>query len=183
MDHYVRIVMGKDCFTIFKIKVTARSHMIKIWHFLPYHLNCWSFCHQTWFDSTLSWARLSNGEIGLLCSRSSSQQNKTKKREKKIKMSVNVCPNDSLWLAEPFAINLGMVMHHREPNCLPKRLICCLQGQGHCNFFLMSMNVCPDDIFWLTEPFTSKRGMMLHPYEPDCLSKRLVCCLQGHSWE
>ena len=24
-----------------------------------------------------------------------------------------------------------MVMHHEEPDCLPKRLVCCLQSQGH----------------------------------------------------
>ena len=28
--------------------------MIKIWQCLVYLLNCWSFCYQTWFDSTLS---------------------------------------------------------------------------------------------------------------------------------
>ena len=28
--------------------------MIKMWQFLLYLLNCWSFCCQTWFDSTLS---------------------------------------------------------------------------------------------------------------------------------
>ena len=47
-------VMHKDWFVIFKVKVTARAHMIKIWEFLLYFLNCWSFCYQTWFDSTLS---------------------------------------------------------------------------------------------------------------------------------
>ena len=43
------------------------------------------------------------------------------------------------------------------------------------------MNVCPDDIFWFAEPFTwlvswcfepTKLGMVMHHYEPDCLSKR-----------
>ena len=49
-----RSVMQKDWFAIFKVKVTARAHMIKIWRFPLYLLNCWSFCYQTWFDSTLS---------------------------------------------------------------------------------------------------------------------------------
>ena len=48
-----KIVFQKDWFAIFKIKVTARVHMIKIWQFLSYLSNCWSFCYQTWFDSTL----------------------------------------------------------------------------------------------------------------------------------
>ena len=47
-------VMQKDWFAISKVTVTARAHMIKIWQFLLYLLNCWSFCYQTWFDSTLS---------------------------------------------------------------------------------------------------------------------------------
>ena len=46
-------VMQKDWFAILKVTVTARAHMIKIWKFLLYLLNCWSFCDQTWFDSTL----------------------------------------------------------------------------------------------------------------------------------
>ena len=40
-------VMQKDWFAIFKVKVTARANMIKIWQFLLYRLNCWSFCYQT----------------------------------------------------------------------------------------------------------------------------------------
>ena len=47
-------VMQKDWFAIFKVKVTARAHMIRIWQFLLCFLNCWSFFYQTWFDSTLS---------------------------------------------------------------------------------------------------------------------------------
>ena len=46
-----RRVMQKDWFAIFKVKVTASAHMIKIWQFLLYLLNCWSFCYQTWFNS------------------------------------------------------------------------------------------------------------------------------------
>ena len=41
------------------------------------------------------------------------------------------------------------------------------------------MNVCPDDIFLIGELFTTKLCMVMHHYEPDCLLKRLVCCLQG----
>ena len=33
--------------------------------------------------------------------------------------------------AEPFATKLGMVLHHCEPECCLKRLVCCLQGQSH----------------------------------------------------
>ena len=68
-------VMLKDWFAIFKVKVTARAHMIEIWQFLLYFLNCWPFCCQTWFHDTLSWARVCYEETGLLWSRSRSQQN------------------------------------------------------------------------------------------------------------
>ena len=33
----------------------------------------------------------------------------------------------------------------------------------------MSVNVCSDDIFLNAEPFTTKLGMVMHHYEPDCL--------------
>ena len=69
-------VIQKDWFAIFKVKFTARAYMIRIWWFLLYLLNCWSICYHTWFDSTLSLtkAHMSFEEIGLLCSRSRSQQ-------------------------------------------------------------------------------------------------------------
>ena len=71
---------------------------------------------------------MSYEENRLLCFRSRSQQN--------LRMSVNVFLNDSLLITEPFTTEpfttiLGIVMHHYEPDCLPKRLVCYLQGQGH----------------------------------------------------
>ena len=50
------------------------------------------------------------------------------------KMSMNVnCPgdHDTFWIAESFTTKLSMVILHLESDCLPKRLVCCLQGQGH----------------------------------------------------
>ena len=42
-----------------------------------------------------------------------------------------------------------------------------------------SVNEClSNDIFWIAEPFTTKLDVLMPHYEPDCLSKRLVCCLQ-----
>ena len=59
--------------------------------------------------------------------------------------------------------------------------------------FKVLMNVCPDDIFWITEPFTTKLGMVMHYYycqivfwkdwfaviKVKVTVKRLVCCHQG----
>ena len=117
-------VMQTDWFAFFKVKVTARAHMIKIWQFLLYLLNCWSSCYQTWFGSTLSYPRVFYGEFGLLCSRSRSQQNFT--------MSLTVCPDDVFWNTGPFTSELGTVMHHFEPDYLSKRFVCFLQVQGLC---------------------------------------------------
>ena len=81
-------VMQKNWFSVFNVKITARSSIIKIWLFLLYLLTCWSACNQTWFDSTALKARVSCWKIGLLHSGSRSQQ--------RFKMSVNVCPDDVL---------------------------------------------------------------------------------------
>ena len=37
-------VMQKDWYAIFKVKVTTKARMIKIWQFLLYFLKCWSIC-------------------------------------------------------------------------------------------------------------------------------------------
>ena len=44
----------KQWFTIFKVKVTARAHVIRIWLFLLYYLNCGFLGNQTWSDDTSS---------------------------------------------------------------------------------------------------------------------------------
>ena len=35
------------------------------------------------------------------------------------------------WIADPFATKLGLMVHYRKPECLMKKLDCCVQGQGH----------------------------------------------------
>ena len=41
-------------FAVFKVKVTARAHIIKILLWLQYLLNCWFLGNQTWSDDRLS---------------------------------------------------------------------------------------------------------------------------------
>ena len=129
-----------------------------------------------------------------------------------------------------------MVMHHHEPDCLPKKFICCLQGQGQSEWsynqniysfsnlssellillqpnlvwwhiiirwivlwkdgiaplrwtlrsqdrFKILVNVHLANISSTVEPFVTKLGMLIIHHGPECLAKRLVCCLQeqGHS--
>ena len=40
----------------------------------------------------------------------------------------------------------------------------------------------PDDIFWIIELFTTKDGIVMHHYEPDCLPKRSIYCFQGQGY-
>ena len=47
-------IMQKERFAIFKVKVTAVAHMIKLWQWVLYLMNCWSFCYLTWFYN-ISW--------------------------------------------------------------------------------------------------------------------------------
>ena len=44
----------------------------------------------------------------------------------------------------------------------------------------MSVNVCPDDMFWTTEHFFTKLGTVMQYHEPDCYAEnKIVCPLQG----
>ena len=58
-------VIQKDWFIVFNVKVTARADIIKIGRFLLYLLNCWSIYNQTWFDHTVSSARMSCEKNGI----------------------------------------------------------------------------------------------------------------------
>ena len=140
--------------------------MIKIWQFQLYLLNCWSSCYQTWFDNTLSLVRVSYGEIGLLYSRSRSQQN--------FKMSLNVCPDNIFLTVAPLTTKLGVVMHHHEPDCLSKRLVWCLQSKGH-REGSYNQNGTFKYIFWTADIFATKLCLMAHHHKLDCLVKQRDC--------
>ena len=82
---------------------------------------------------------MSYEEIGLLCSRSWSQQN--------FKMSVNVCPDDIFRITEPFTTKLGMVMHHQEPHCLNKLKIGLLSSRSRSQLRINKFKICLFNIF------------------------------------
>ena len=52
-------VIAKDWCANFKVKVTVRDFILKIWFLLLYFPNCWTFCHQTLFNGASSWAGVS----------------------------------------------------------------------------------------------------------------------------
>ena len=49
--------------------------------------------------------------------------------------------------------------------------------------FKMLVKVCPDRIFWTTEHFVAKPGMVMQPHKPKCHAEKNVHYLQcqGHS--
>ena len=49
----------------------------------------------------------------------------------RFRMPVNVHLDDISSAAEPSVTKLGMVMQHHGPTCHSRRLVCCLQVQGH----------------------------------------------------
>ena len=51
-------------------------------------------------------------------------------------MSMTVYPDAVFSNAEPYTTKLGTLMHHHEPNCLQKILVCCIQGHGHSEVFM-----------------------------------------------
>ena len=99
----------------FKVKVTARAHMIKIWQFLLHPLNCEFF-----YDQTLL--------VHYYKSECCVQGQGHSKISKIQWIFVQMISSESLSLLQP---NLVLVTHHHEPDCLPKKWVCCLEGQGH----------------------------------------------------
>ena len=88
-----------------------------------YFLNRRTFCYQTRYCDASSWAGVSCKKICLLFSRSRSKQGLVWSKY------------DSFYcifrIADPFATKLGLMVHYHKPECLMKKLDCCVQGQGH----------------------------------------------------
>ena len=56
-------------------------------------------------------------------------------------------------------------------DCLSKRLVCCLQGQGHSEGSY-NQNMTFWYIFWTSYPFATKLGLVAHHHKLDCLVRR-----------
>ena len=163
--------------------------MIKIWLFLLHFLMGWFLRNQIWYDDTSSEVReiVKLKKIGLLHSGSRSKQ-----RVKMLmffyfhgqghcnssyqNMTVSTVPLELLILLLPNLVWQYIIIWTRV--FYGKNGLLCSRSKSQQNF-KMPVSVCPDDVFWITEPFTTKLGMVMHHYEPDCFSKRLLCCLQG----
>ena len=115
-----QIVVQKDLFAIFKVKVTVKDHIIKIWlSNMSSELLILLQLNLVWWYIIISWIVLWNDCIALLRSRSRSQ--------KRLRIPVNIYLDNISSTAEPFVTKLGMVMYHHGLECYAKRLVCCLQ--------------------------------------------------------
>ena len=114
----------KDWFAVLKIKVTVKDNIIKIWLFnMLSELLILLQVNLVWWYIIIRWIVLWKDWIAVLWSRSRSQ--------KKFRIPVNVRLHYISSAAEPSVTKLGMVMEHHEPKCPARRLVCCLQVQGH----------------------------------------------------
>ena len=137
-------VLQKNWFTIFSVKVTARAYIIKMGLCLESLLNCWSIGSQTWFDSTAFYARVSCLKMGLLYSRSRSQQ----------RFKMTVCPI----VSAQYLLNSSTIYFFFLPNfvlmysiisqsILWKKMELLGSKSRSQRRFKMLVNVCQDDIF------------------------------------
>ena len=83
-----------------------------------YLLNRPTFCYQAWYCDASSWAGVSCKKIRFLFSRSRSQQGLVWSKY------------DSFYyiflIADPCATKLGFIVHYHKPECLTKKLDCCV---------------------------------------------------------
>ena len=119
-----QIVCRKDLLAVFKVKVKVKVNIIKKWLvnalselLILLQLNL------VWWHIILSWIVLWKDWSGLLWSRSRSQ--------KRFRISVYVHLDNIPSAAEASVAKLGRVIQHHGPKCHARRLVCCLQVQGH----------------------------------------------------
>ena len=157
-----RVLWG-NWIAVFKVKVTAKLQNANECFSRQYLQNHWTFYHQVWFGDASSWTRVSCEKTGWLSSRSRSQQG--------LRWSKYDSFYYIFWTADPFANRLGLMVHYHRLAYLMKKLVCCVQGQGH-----SKTSKCQ----WLFSVFPKQQQKYFKMSVTQCLSKRLVCCLQGH---
>ena len=69
--------------------------------------------------------------------------------------------------AEPYVTKLGKVMHHHWPECHARKLVCCLQVQGHTEAHIIKYD-CVYHIYWTTDFLATKFNWMVHYHQLEC---------------
>ena len=145
----IQIVVQKNWFSIFNVKVTARAYIIQIWLFVLYLLNCWLQPNLIWYYS--------------ITSQSVQWKNWITAFKVKVTAKVqNVSECLSGWYllnTYHFVIRLGMFMQDHKPECHAEKVVHSLQCQGHSKglynqiwsfllYLLSCWSVCNQTWFW-----------------------------------
>ena len=152
--------MQKDWLIIFEVKVTFRAHMIKIWWFLLY-FNCWSFCNQTWFDSTSSKASATWSVRKLDCCVQGQGHSE----------GLNVSECLLGWYIQnrwTFCYQLGMVMHHHGQDCPVKRWFSFFKGKLTVRAHIIRYD-CFYHIYGTAVLYSTRFNWMVHYHKLECL--------------
>ena len=99
----------KNMVLIFKVKVTARAYVIRVWLFTLYLLNFWSFRIQTWWYIIISQIVQRKNEMAVFT----------------VKVTAKVQNRSeclSRWTAVHFVTKLGVVMYHHSLECHEKNV-------------------------------------------------------------
>ena len=113
----------------------------------------------------------------LVCLYSSMSQSVMQKKKLFVvfKVKVKVRAHDQnmtcyyiFWTADSSVTKLGPVTYHK-PECLVKKMDCCIQGQGHSEG--QNVNVYPDDIFQTAKHVVTKPGIVMQHHEQECHTK------------
>ena len=89
-----------------------------------------------------------------------------------------VCTN-ILWTSRFFVTKLVMVVHHHEAVCQAPWLVCYLQIKVTELIHLKKRRLFLYIYLRAFNPFATKLSVMVQHHKPKCLSKRLICRVQG----
>ena len=118
-----QVVFWKDWFAVFKVKVTVKDHIIKLWlSNISSDLLILLQLNLVWWYIVIRWIVLLKKGFALLWSRSRSHE--------KFMIPVNVHLDEIFSTAKPFVIKPDMVMHHHGSECHAKWLVFYLHKQG-----------------------------------------------------
>ena len=160
--------MWKNLFTIFKVKVTVRAYLLKIWLFLLYLLNCWFVCNQTWYLSTTSYAGVFCEKLDYCIQGQGDSEGSECQWMSRWNLNCQTFCNQtwycdaSSWAGVSCKKN-GLLSSRSRSH---QRLL----WSKYDSFYY---------IFRTADPFTIKLGLMVHYHMPECLMKKLDCCVQS----
>ena len=82
------------------------------------------------------------------------------------------------WTADPVATKLGLIIPHHKPECPVEKMGLLRSRSRSQRRFKMSVNVCPDDIFWTTEHFVTKLGVVMQHHKQECSLKNWITTIK-----